>query len=105
MGARAVLEDRVVDVSLDNLHEIINDQGLGRISRDMVSGDTVRLTFKSSGGTHDLIIDELVVATNQIGDEEEEEVEFVADKAGTFEYYCSVANHRAMGMIGKLIVE
>src|SRR3990167_9681354 len=27
-------------------------------------GDTVRLIFKSSGGTHDLVIDELDVATN-----------------------------------------
>jgi uncharacterized cupredoxin-like copper-binding protein len=33
------------------------------------------------------------------------EVEFVADKTGTFEYYCSVGTHRQMGMVGKLIVE
>ena len=39
-------------------------------------------------------------ATGQI-----DEVEFVVDKAGTFEYYCSVGNHRQMGMVGKLIVE
>jgi len=32
-------------------------------------------------------------------------VTFVADKTGTFEYYCSVGNHRAQGMVGKLIVE
>ena len=54
---------------------------------------------------HDFMIDEFEVATNQIGDGEEEEMEFVADKIGTFEYYCSVGNHRAQGMKGKLIVE
>lgn len=68
-------------------------------------GDTVRVTFKNAQGTHDFVIDEFDVKTNQIGEGEEEEVEFIADKAGTFEYYCSVANHRAQGMVGKLVVE
>ena len=69
-------------------------------------GDTVRVTFKDSGGPlHNFKIDEFDVATSQLGDEETEEVEFVADKSGTFEYYCSVGNHRAMGMVGKLVVQ
>ena len=68
-------------------------------------GDTVRLTFRSAGGIHDLTMDEFEVQTNQIGEGEEEEVEFVADKVGTFEYYCSVAGHRAMGMTGIFVVE
>ena len=68
-------------------------------------GDTVVVMFKSMGGMHGFTIDEFEVATNQIGDGEEEEMEFVADKTGTFEYYCSVGNHRAQGMKGKLIVE
>ena len=68
-------------------------------------GDTVVVMFKSMGGMHDFMIDEFEVATNQIGDGEEEEMEFVADKIGTFEYYCSVDGHRQLGMVGKLIVE
>ena len=68
-------------------------------------GETVRITFKSTGGIHNLLIDELGVATSQLGDEEEEEVEFLADKSGTFTYYCSVGNHRQMGMVGKLVVQ
>ncbi|MEK7164176.1 MAG: cupredoxin domain-containing protein [Patescibacteria group bacterium] len=68
-------------------------------------GDTVKIIFKNSEGFHDFNIDEFDVVTNQIGAEEEEEVEFVADKAGTFEYYCSVGTHRKMGMVGKLVVE
>jgi len=31
--------------------------------------------------------------------------QFVADKAGTFQYYCSVGNHKAMGMVGTLTVQ
>jgi len=32
-------------------------------------------------------------------------VEFVANKVGTFEYYCEVGDHKQMGMKGNLIVE
>jgi len=68
-------------------------------------GDTVRITFKNVDGFHDFIIDEFSVATKQINTGEEATVEFVADKAGTFNYYCSVGNHRQLGMEGTLTVE
>lgn len=68
-------------------------------------GDTVRVVFKNVGGFHDFVVDEFDVKTSQIGEGEEEEVEFVASKTGTFEYYCSVGQHRKNGMVGKLIVE
>ncbi|MDO8658241.1 MAG: plastocyanin/azurin family copper-binding protein [Candidatus Levybacteria bacterium] len=34
-------------------------------------------------------------------------VEFTADTAGTFEYYCSVGNgyHKEQGMVGTLVIE
>jgi plastocyanin len=68
-------------------------------------GSTVVINFKVKTGTHDFKLDEFDVATNQIGEEDEEQVEFVANKKGTFEYYCSVGQHRKNGMVGKLIVE
>jgi cytochrome c oxidase subunit 2 len=68
-------------------------------------GDTVKITFNNSGGMHDLVIDGYDVATKVIGSGKSEELTFVADKAGTFEFYCSVGNHRAMGMKGQLVVE
>ncbi len=67
-------------------------------------GDTVKIIFKNSGGTHDWVLDEFNAKTQKIGSGESETIEFVADKAGTFEYYCSVGNHRAMGMKGTLTV-
>ncbi|MBX9765576.1 cupredoxin domain-containing protein [Patescibacteria group bacterium] len=66
-------------------------------------GDTVRIKFVNSQGFHDFVIDEFKVATPQIK-EGEAVVEFVADKVGSFEYYCSVGSHRAMGMKGTLSV-
>ncbi len=68
-------------------------------------GDTVKITFKNSGGQHDFVIDEFNVKTSIIGSNQQATVQFVADKTGTFDYYCSVGNHRAMGMQGTLTVQ
>ena len=68
-------------------------------------GDTVKLTLTNSGKyTHDWVIDEFNGATKQIKAGETDTITFVADKAGTFEYYCSVMEHRKQGQVGKLIV-
>ena len=68
-------------------------------------GDAVKITFKNTGGLHDFKIDEFNVATKKISGGAEETVTFVADKTGSFEYYCSIGTHRAMGMKGTLTVE
>jgi len=68
-------------------------------------GNKVKITFKSIDGFHDFRIDEYGVATKQLQFPAEEVLEFTADKAGNFEYYCSVGSHRAMGMFGTLKVE
>jgi plastocyanin len=68
-------------------------------------GDTVKVIFKSQGKLHDFVIDEFKVKTAQLGEDKSEEVTFVADKTGTFEFYCSVGEHREMGMKGSLIVQ
>lgn len=91
---------KIVDVTVEGSNFKFN-QAIIKAKK----GDTVKLTFRSSGGIHDLLIDEFGVQTSQLGEGEEEEAEFVADKTGTFEYYCSVGNHRKMGMTGKLVVE
>ncbi len=69
-------------------------------------GDTVRITLQSTVGFHDFKLDEFAgAATKQLKAGESETIEFVADKVGDFEYYCSVGNHRAMGMKGTLTVK
>ena len=68
-------------------------------------GDTVRIKFANAEGFHDFKLDEFNVATKQIQTGISETVEFVASKAGSFQYYCSVGQHRVMGMVGSLIVE
>jgi plastocyanin len=68
-------------------------------------GDKVKITFKNTLGFHDFKIDEYGLATKQMQAPFEEVLEFTADKEGSFEYYCSVGQHRAMGMKGTLVVE
>lgn len=67
-------------------------------------GDTVRITLNNSGGVHDWKLDEFNAATRVLNAGESQTIEFVATKAGSFEYYCSVGNHRQMGMVGTLTV-
>lgn len=68
-------------------------------------GDKVKITFKNVNGMHNLKIDEFNVGTQTIQGGAQETIEFVADKTGSFQYYCSVGTHRAMGMWGTLKVE
>ena len=69
------------------------------------AGDTVRITYKNTLGSHDFTLDEFNVKTPLINAGDDATVEFVADKPGTYEFYCSVPGHREAGMIGSLVVE
>lgn len=71
---------------------------------EVPQGATVRIVFNNVDGKHDWVIDEFNARTPVISSGETAEVTFVADKAGTFEYYCSVGSHRALGMKGTLVV-
>lgn len=68
-------------------------------------GDIVTINFRSEDGFHDWVIDEFDAATNKISTGQDTNITFTADKKGTFEFYCSVGNHRAQGMVGTLTVE
>ncbi len=68
-------------------------------------GDIVTVNFVSADGYHDWVVDEFDAATERVQTDGVTSVTFVANKKGTFEYYCSVGSHRAQGMIGAFIVE
>lgn len=68
-------------------------------------GDTVRVTYTNGGGRHDWVVDEFEGAqTDVIRAGQSQTVEFVADRAGSFEFYCSVPGHRQAGMYGSFVV-
>lgn len=68
-------------------------------------GQKVKLTFVNSEGMHDFKLDEFGVATKKLKAGESDTVEFTPDKTGTFEAYCSIGAHRAMGMVTAVTVE
>lgn len=69
-------------------------------------GDTVKINFTNGGKyTHDWVVDEFGARTKVINGGESDSVTFVADQVGSFEYYCSVMQHRKQGMVGQLVVE
>lgn len=67
-------------------------------------GDTVQINFKNSQGMHNFVIDELGINSKTIQAGESEQITFTAKKKGTYTFYCSIGNHRAMGMEGIIII-
>lgn len=97
----AAMEGKVKEFTIEGNSNLRFSPNQIKVSK----GDTVRITFKVVGDKHDFRIDEFDVATSVLDTGEEETVEFVADKAGTYQFYCSVPGHRAAGMVGTLSVE
>ena len=90
----------VKEFSIDNDHFSFTPSSI-----TVNKGDTVKITFRNTGGTHDLRIDEFAGASTRIlSAGETQTITFIADKSGSFEYYCSVGNHRAQGMWGTFTV-
>ena len=103
----AVLPEEESEVT-GNVKKIVVEGSSFKFSPNTIKvkkGETVELAFRSLDAIHDFNLDEFEAQTNQIGEGEEEVIEFTVNKVGTFEFYCSVANHRQMGMKGKFVVE
>lgn len=66
-------------------------------------GEIVRIKVTNIKGTHDFTLDEYGIK-KMTPLNEEVVIEFTADKAGEFIYYCSVSGHRQKGQWGTLKV-
>lgn len=93
--------DLVADVTFDVVGE---NFAYDLETIEVNEGDVVTINFMSKDGFHDWVVDEFDAATEQVNPGTPTSVTFVADQAGTFEFYCSVGKHRDMGMVGELIV-
>lgn len=67
-------------------------------------GTKVKVVLTSRDMMHDFNIDELKVKSEIAKSGETKTVEFTAEKVGSFEYYCSVGEHRKRGQVGTLVV-
>ncbi|HIH25899.1 cupredoxin domain-containing protein [Candidatus Woesearchaeota archaeon] len=91
-----------------DVKEFTIDGSSYRFSPNILSvnkGDIVRINFVNSEGKHDLKIDGYNIGTKVIDGGQSDVLEFTADKTGEFEYYCSIGEHRQMGMVGKIVVK
>lgn len=96
----------VKEFATDSYYEVVDGKPAQFFSLKEMrvkKGDKVRVLINTLNGRHDFVIDELnVKAETPTG--VVTTVEFTADKAGEFVYYCSMPNHRAGGQWGTLIV-
>lgn len=89
---------QVVQVDGDNFTFSVNEIKAKK-------GDVLKVNFTNKEGFHDFVIDELEVNTGMVAAGSSKEVTIPTDKPGTYEFYCSVGNHREQGMKGTLIIE
>lgn len=96
----------VKEFTMTSFVEMVDGQPKPQFSLKEINvkkGDRVRIKITVTSGMHDFKIDEYgVYADTQLG--KESVVEFVADKAGEFTYYCTKPGHRQNGHWGTLKV-
>ena len=105
------LNKAVEDVSLisEEKREVVVEGGNFFFSPNVLNfqkGEEIRLVFKSVGGTHDFVVEGTNIKTKRISDGSSIVIEFkVPEESGSYDFYCSIGNHRAMGMVGKMVVK
>lgn len=96
----------VKEFSMTSFVEMVDGQPKPQYSLKEITvnkGDRVRIKITVTSGMHDFKIDEYgIYADTQLN--KESVVEFVADKAGEFTYYCTKPGHRQNGHFGTLKV-
>lgn len=99
-------EPVIKEFTMTSFVEFVDDQPKPQFSLKEITvnqGDRVRIKITVTGGTHDFKIDEFgVYADTQLN--QEATVEFIADQAGEFIYYCTKPGHRQNGHWGTLKV-
>ncbi len=96
----------VKEFTMTSFYELVDGKPKPQFSLREISvkkGDKVRIKVTNTKGDHDFRLDEFNVnAVTPLN--EEVMIEFTADKAGDFVYYCGKPNHRALGQWGTLKV-
>ncbi|MBT6774817.1 hypothetical protein HOA91_05605, partial [Candidatus Woesearchaeota archaeon] len=82
----APIELKVIKVTGENYKFMMDGKENPEIKVKV--GQKIKIEFTSTEGFHDFVIDELNAKTDRVNSGGSTSVEFVADKAGTFSYYC-----------------
>ena len=104
--AVATNEGQPVEEGVREIEVIATEYTFSPSTLSLTKGQKVILTFKNMGRMpHDFVVDELGIRTKTIQGGQSETVEFTPSEEGTFAFYCSVSNHRLLGMEGSLEVK
>lgn len=70
------------------------------------SGETIQVKLTNKGNMlHNFVIDELNVDSGLLSSGKEKTITITGGSAGSYPFYCSVGNHRQLGMEGNFIVK
>lgn len=69
-------------------------------------GEEVKVVLKNQGThPHNWVVSDLDISTKTINPGREDSVIIKAEKAGEYTFFCSVGNHRQLGMEGELFIQ
>lgn len=104
-------QDEIAPESDENLEQeirVIQVDGEHRsFTPNLISievGETIEFVFNNLQGTHDFVIPELGVGTDIIGTGQTDSFIYTFEEAGEFDFECTVGNHAAEGMVGRIVV-
>lgn len=105
----SMMEKKVAgDEAMSDVMVIEMEAGAFYYKPDMIKvkkGQKVQVVFKSVDMMHDFNVEELNIKSEVVKSGDTATFEFVANEVGTFEYFCSIGQHRANGQTGTLVVE
>lgn len=103
---QAAADAQVKEFTMESFVKFIGEKAMPQFSVKEITvnkGDLVRIKITVTSGNHDFKIDEFgVYADTKLN--QEAVIEFTADKAGEFVYYCTKSGHRQAGHWGTLKV-
>lgn len=102
-GATVTFQLREANMAIYGVGGAIDGEHNPQLNVSLGDDVTIQVTNQDST-THNLHVDGYNVQTQDLATGQGGSVHFVADRQGTFAYYCAIPGHREMGMEGKLIV-
>ena len=104
--AVATDEGQAAEEGVKEIEVIGTEYAFSPSALSLTKGQKVKLTFRNMGRMpHNFVVDELDISTKTIQGGQSETVEFTPSEVGIFPFYCSISNHRLMGMEGSLEVK
>lgn len=105
----APLEGDMINDATEQVVELmLSDYSFTPSKLTAKAGSTLRVKLDTTKGMHDFVIDDLNVQSKTMSSGESDEVviNIPSDAKGkSYEFYCSIMNHRQMGMKGTLVIE